>query len=147
MVAQLPQRLKSMLFELFSTFWVPFGHHLFKIFSNNIDFSLWGKQCICPAKMRPKLWKSHIVLLWQDTNLEKPRWSKMCLCYECEFSCPKPCLSEIRGGDILKWRNIVFRNFYDVYFVPKREGNWQEWQETYFVFQIMQCCVKTSAFL
>ena len=61
-VARLPQRLKSTLFEIFSTLRVPFGHPPFEKISNNVDFSLWGKQCICPAKMRPKLWKSHIVL-------------------------------------------------------------------------------------
>ena len=44
-----------------STLRVPFGHPPFEKISNNVDFSLWGKQCICPAKMRPKLWKSHIV--------------------------------------------------------------------------------------
>ena len=60
-VARLPQRLKSTLFEIFSTLRVPFGHPPFEKISNNVDFSLWGKQCICPAKMRPKLWKSHIV--------------------------------------------------------------------------------------
>ena len=54
-VARLPQRLKSMLFEIFSSLRVPFGHPPFEKISNNIDFSLWGKQCICPAKMRPKL--------------------------------------------------------------------------------------------
>ena len=36
----------------------------FQKMSNNIDFSLLGKQCICPAKMRAKLWKSHIVQSW-----------------------------------------------------------------------------------
>ena len=58
----LPQRLKSTLFEIFSTLQVPFGHPPFEKISNNIDFSLWGKQCIIPAKMRPKLWKSDIVM-------------------------------------------------------------------------------------
>ena len=61
LVAWLPQRLKSMLFEIFSTLRVTFGHPPFEKISNNVDFRLWGKQCICPAKMRPKLWKSHIV--------------------------------------------------------------------------------------
>ena len=62
-VARLPQRLKSTLFEIFSILRVPFGHPPFEKISNNVDFSLWGKQCICPAKMRPKLWKSHIVVV------------------------------------------------------------------------------------
>ena len=63
-VARLPQKLKSMLFEIFSTLRVPFGHPSFEKNSNNIDFSLWGKHCISPTKMRPKLWKSHIVYLF-----------------------------------------------------------------------------------
>ena len=40
---------------------VPFWHPPFEKISNNIDFSLWGKQCVCPVKMRPKSWKSNIV--------------------------------------------------------------------------------------
>ena len=56
----LPRRLKSTLFEIFSTLWVPFGHPPFEKISNNVDFSLWGKQYIIPAKMRPKSWKSYI---------------------------------------------------------------------------------------
>ena len=63
-VARLPQRLKSTLFEIFSILQVPLGHPPFEKISNNVDFSLWGKQCICPTKMRPKLWKSHIVRRW-----------------------------------------------------------------------------------
>ena len=39
-VARLPQRLKSMLFEIFSTLRVPFGHPPFEKISNNVDFSL-----------------------------------------------------------------------------------------------------------
>ena len=39
-VAQLPQRLKSTLFEIFSTLRVPFGHPPFEKISNNVDFSL-----------------------------------------------------------------------------------------------------------
>ena len=39
-VARLPQRLKSTLFEIFSTLRVPFGHPPFKKISNNVDFSL-----------------------------------------------------------------------------------------------------------
>ena len=39
-VARLPQRLKSMLFEIFSTLRVLFGHPPFEQISNNIDFSL-----------------------------------------------------------------------------------------------------------
>ena len=46
---------------LINTLRVPFGHPPFEKISNNVDFSLWGKQCICPTKMRPKLWKSDIV--------------------------------------------------------------------------------------
>ena len=44
----------------------------FEKISNNVDFSLWGKQCICPASMRPKLWKSHILLRvpWDEV----PSW-------------------------------------------------------------------------
>ena len=70
-VARLPQRLKSTLFEIFSTLRVPFGHPPFEKISNNVDFSLWGKQCICPAKMRPKLWKSHIVQQWRPTRVNE----------------------------------------------------------------------------
>ena len=39
-VARLPQRLKSTLFEIFSTLRVPFGHPPFEKISNNVDFSL-----------------------------------------------------------------------------------------------------------
>ena len=60
-IAWLPQRLKSMLFEIFSTLRVPFEHPPFEKISNNIDFSIWDNQCICPVKMRPKSWKSNIV--------------------------------------------------------------------------------------
>ena len=49
-VARLPQRLKSTLFEIFSTLRVPFRHPPFEKISNNVDFSLWGKQCIVPQK-------------------------------------------------------------------------------------------------
>ena len=49
-VARLPQRLKSKLFEIFSTLRAPFGHPPFENFSNNIDFSLWDKQCIVQWK-------------------------------------------------------------------------------------------------
>ena len=60
--ARLPQRLKINVVWFFSTLLlVPFGHLSYEKISNNVDFSLWGKQCICPAKMRPKKWKSHIV--------------------------------------------------------------------------------------
>ena len=34
-VARLPQRLKSTLFEIFSTLWVPFGHPPFEKITNN----------------------------------------------------------------------------------------------------------------
>ena len=47
--------------NIFSTLRVPFRHPPFEKISNNVDFSLWDKQCICAAKMRPKSWKSHIV--------------------------------------------------------------------------------------
>ena len=57
----LPQRLKSTLFEIFSNGGSPKGTRSVEKISNNVDFSLWGQQCICPANMRPKLWKSHIV--------------------------------------------------------------------------------------
>ena len=39
-VARLTHRLKSTLFEIFSTLRVPFGHPPFEKFSNNVDFSL-----------------------------------------------------------------------------------------------------------
>ena len=39
-VAQLPQRLKSTLFEIFSSLRVPFGHPPFVKISNNVHFSL-----------------------------------------------------------------------------------------------------------
>ena len=42
-IAQLPQRLKSMFFDIFSLLW---GTLHLNFFSKNIDFSLWGKQCI-----------------------------------------------------------------------------------------------------
>ena len=38
---------------------VPFGHSPFEKISNNVDFSLWGKQCICPAK-RDQNCENHI---------------------------------------------------------------------------------------
>ena len=44
-VAWLPQRLKSMFFEIFSHSAGPFGAAPFEKISHNVDFSLWGKQC------------------------------------------------------------------------------------------------------
>ena len=48
-VARLPQRLKSILFEIFSHSAQKGALHS-KENSNNVDFSLWGKQCIIPWK-------------------------------------------------------------------------------------------------
>ena len=41
----------------------PLRYRSVRFFFQKDDFSLWGKQYIdyCPVKMRPKLWKSHIV--------------------------------------------------------------------------------------
>ena len=41
----LPQRLKSTLFENFSNGGCPKGTRSVEKISNNVDFSLWGKQC------------------------------------------------------------------------------------------------------
>ena len=60
-VARLPQRLKSTLFEIFSILRVPFRHPPFKKISNNVDFSLWGKQWIVPQKWDQNCEKSYIV--------------------------------------------------------------------------------------
>jgi len=50
--AWLSQRLKSTFFEIFPSLRrVLFGDPLHKKVSKNIDFSLWGKQCIVLAKM------------------------------------------------------------------------------------------------
>ena len=49
-VARLPQRLKSMFFEIFSSLRWPLRDSFVRKFSKNIDFSLWGKQCIVPRK-------------------------------------------------------------------------------------------------
>ena len=96
-VARLPQRLKSTLFEIFSNGGCPKG--------TRSDFSLWGKQCVCPAKMRPKLWKSHIVscLLTKSIifvvhcpsrhnsiHLRRPIFNTLCACilqYYCLGMC------------------------------------------------------------
>ena len=44
MVARLPQRLKSTLFEIFSNGGCPKGTRSVEKISNNIDFSLWGNR-------------------------------------------------------------------------------------------------------
>ena len=49
-VAKLPQRLKSTLFEIFSHYADPFVTAQFEKISKNVDFSLWGKQCIVLPK-------------------------------------------------------------------------------------------------
>ena len=49
-VARLPQRLRSMFFENFSSLQFSFGDPLLENFSKNVDFSLSGKQCIVLPK-------------------------------------------------------------------------------------------------
>ena len=113
-VARLPQRLKSTLFEMFSTLWIPFGHPPFEKISNNDDFSLWGKQCICPAKMRPKLWKSHIVLrcgptlllTWRPNHLRKWFHSKLTLDQQASY----PSLTPACHRMMRKLKNGNFAN-------------------------------------
>ena len=38
------------------------------------DPVLWGKQCICSTKMRPKLWKSHIVPVFLEVPPQTKGW-------------------------------------------------------------------------
>ena len=55
-VAWLPQRLKSRFFEIFLHSWFPLGPapgHPINFFSKNVDFSLWGKQCILLRRRMP----------------------------------------------------------------------------------------------
>ena len=50
-VARLPQRLKSTIFEIFSHSAGPFRAGPFEKIPKSVDFSLSGKQCIVPIKM------------------------------------------------------------------------------------------------
>ena len=65
-VARLPQRLKSTFSEIFSSLWVAFGDRPLENFSKNIDFSLWGKQCIF-----------------------LPKWTFFCFLAHCVYTCDK----------------------------------------------------------
>ena len=110
-VARLPQRLKSTLFEIFSTLQVPFGHPPFEKISNNVDFSLWGKQCICLVKTRPKLWKSHIVY---------------CCCYNANNCDKKLCTLHHRWLPIYcsKFKQLLHMYVHRYLFLKKNEGMW-----------------------
>ena len=63
-----------------------------------VDFSLWGKQWPVhyPAKMRPKLWKSHIVLgvSWCFSGLHV-RIKEL----SCWWSCFRRCSRELREAE------------------------------------------------
>ena len=76
-----------------------------KKYSHVVARGLWGKQCICPAKRRPKLWKSHIVSylhnaytyfndisfsIWFSLKVNSFQWSVlMDVLHIAEFSVPK----------------------------------------------------------
>ena len=65
----LPQRLKSTFFEIFSSLhWPLQGCSVRKNFKKRWFYPL--RQTVqCPAKMRPKLWKSHIVMWRPNRNI------------------------------------------------------------------------------
>ena len=88
--------VKSTLFEIFSTLRVLFRHPPFEKISNNVEFSLWGKQCICAVKMRPKLWKSHIA---RRDWLRFIGWS-ICCCWKQEEE------EDGRGAKLSIWRKL-----------------------------------------
>ena len=102
-------RLKSMLFleKKCLHSWSPSSGtcHLKKI-QKTVDFSLWGKQCIYPTKMRPKLWKSHIVqLAVLIVNICSIQESRM----------PEDVMIWVKSGPCLDWFNqynshILFMN-------------------------------------
>ena len=55
----------------------PYGCTITSKTKINVDFSLWGKQCICPVKMRPNSWKSHIVPCWPRDSTWCMNWSRV----------------------------------------------------------------------
>ena len=69
-VAWLPQRLKSTLFEIFSNGGCPKGTRSVEKISNNVDFSLWGN--------RATTWE-YLLTFSSETKIMKIRHSELLL--------------------------------------------------------------------
>ena len=72
-VAQLPQRLKSMFFEILYSIRVSFRDPPLENFSKSIDFSLWGKQCIVlPKCIFPHVFAHYAAAARRRRSLRSP---------------------------------------------------------------------------
>ena len=77
--------------------------------SNNVDFSLWGKQCICPAKMRPKSWKTDTVIChvnWRWYSFLNMTFVILVSCNILEFLTAKYCDHFVIFLLWIKWPSI-----------------------------------------